>query len=113
VAFRPTVDRGIRPQHRAMHQLREIRRPTHLEGVARMTTLSIWHLFIGLGALAFLVLLVVAIIVTVRDETLPISDTVVWIIVLVVFPTVGLLIWAIYWSVRSARRRGHLPPAGA
>jgi len=78
-----------------------------------MATLSSWHLLVGLGALVFLVLLVVAIIVTVRDQTLPTSDTVVWILVLVIFPTVGLLIWAIYWSVRSARRRAQRPPAGA
>ena len=78
-----------------------------------MTTFSIWHLLIGLGALAFVVLLVIALVVTIRDETLPTSDKVVWSLVLIVFPTVGLLIWAIYWSVRSTRSRQQLPPAGA
>ena len=78
-----------------------------------MTTFSSWHLLIGLGALAFVVLLVIALVVTIRDETLPTSDKVVWSLVLIVFPTVGLLIWAIYWSVRSTRNRQQLPPAGA
>lgn len=78
-----------------------------------MTAFSIWHLFIGLGALVFVVLLVVALVITIRDETLPTSDKVVWSLVLIIFPTVGLLIWAIYWSVRSARKGQQGPPVGA
>lgn len=64
------------------------------------------HLLIVLVVLALEVLTVVAIVLTAIDTRLRVADKVAWILVLVVLPMVGLIVWFV---VRMIRRRNPTP----
>lgn len=51
---------------------------------------------------ALLALSVWAAVVTIRDDRLPVGTKVVWVVVIFVFPIIGLAIWA---AVRALLRR--------
>lgn len=69
-----------------------------------------YHLLLLLPAVVFLALIIAAIIATARNESLPASDRVVRILILVFVPPVGLLIWLVYWLIARARRSNQADP---
>ncbi|MGV8912796.1 MAG: PLDc N-terminal domain-containing protein [Rhodoglobus sp.] len=65
--------------------------------------LGIVHLLIVLLVIASVVLAIWAIVVMVRDTTVPAIATALWALVMFLIPGVGLIAWAAWWFTRKSR----------
>jgi H+/Cl- antiporter ClcA len=63
-------------------------------------------------AAAFAVLTLVALVVTVRDRSLSAGMQVFWILLLLLVPVVGLLVWVAYWLARRSKAGSTVATAG-
>ena len=61
------------------------------------------HPLVLAAALALLIAVVWAVLVTLRDGRIRTADKVVWTIVLIAFPVIGLALWIINRRLRSRR----------
>ncbi|EAR24503.1 hypothetical protein A20C1_12767 [marine actinobacterium PHSC20C1] len=64
------------------------------------------QIVIVLGVIAFFIVTIWAIVLTVRDETVLPIMTALWVAALILFPGIGLLAWIIW---RIMRKSGNLP----
>jgi uncharacterized RDD family membrane protein YckC len=75
-----------------------------------LTNSSYVHLIIFAIAVALLVVVVWAVVVTIRDKSTGTPDKVVWTILLLALPVIGLGLWVI---ARFVKRQGNLVGPGA
>ncbi|WP_375400721.1 PLDc N-terminal domain-containing protein [uncultured Amnibacterium sp.] len=69
-----------------------------------ITALSPAHLLILIVPLALTIVVIVAIVVTARDRTMTTIEQLAWILVLIVFPVVGLVAWLVVRLVSRGHR---------
>lgn len=69
------------------------------------------HLLILIVPLALTIAVIVAIVVTARDRTMTTIEQLAWILVLIVFPVVGLVAWLVVRLVGRGHRARVSPDA--
>ena len=67
-----------------------------------LENLSLWHILILLVVLIPFIFSIWAIVITTRDHSVPATATVVWALVMLLFPVVGLVFWAVWWNTRKS-----------
>ncbi|HET8927316.1 MAG TPA: hypothetical protein VFN24_05735 [Microbacterium sp.] len=70
-----------------------------------MGTIDSWHLVGLLCAIVTIVLIAWALVTTLRATDIMLSEKIIWSVMLVVFPPIGLIVWALVWFTRRRVRR--------
>ena len=73
---------------------------------AMIANLSGVHVAILLVVLLFLVLEIAALVVTIQDDRLTAAGKVLWVVLLLLFPVIGVLVWALDRLTRRRRLAG-------
>jgi hypothetical protein len=69
-----------------------------------MGSIDIWHLLWLVAAVVVIGLIIWALITTLRATDIMLIEKIIWSVILVISPPIGLIVWALVWFTRKRPR---------